>query len=107
MHYFTRYAPNTKLSKSPIDRPTIMCQKLLTGRLERVIISQIAHRHGCSSQRVNTRLFNILGDAEAIETCARGCDNGVVHDLKGNAIDQVIGNILDSQQKGSPGISDI
>lgn len=99
MHYFTRYAPNTKLSKLPINRPTIFCQKLFTGRLERVIVSQIAHGHGCSSQGINARFLNILGDADTIEAGAGGSDNRIVHNLKGNAIDQVIGNNLDSQPK--------
>lgn len=77
-------------SKSPINRPPILGQKVLTSRLERIIRPQVLDCHGRPSKRINTGFLNVLENPNAIEAATGGRNDGVMHDLESDAIDQIV-----------------
>lgn len=56
-----------KRNESPIHRPSILGQELLTSCLESVIRPQVLDRHRRPRQRVNTRFLDVLVDPDPVE----------------------------------------
>ena len=82
--------------RSPIHRPSIVGEEFLTNCLESIIVPQIMDAHRSPSQRIDTRLLDILGDAQAIETNPGRCNNRIMHDLKCDAVNEIVRNNLEA-----------
>lgn len=104
----TRYAPNRAEIKctnsktkyecskngSPVHCPSILSQELLTSSFESIVWPQILNSHGDSGDWIHTSFLDILNDADAIIAHTRWGNNRIMHDLKRDAIDQVVRNNL-------------
>ena len=77
-------------TESPVHSPPILGQELLASRLERIIGPQVLDRNRGTSNGIDARFLNVLDDANAIEAAARRCHDRVMHDLKGDPVNQVI-----------------
>lgn len=79
----------------PVRRPSILLQKLVARSLECIIRPEIARRHRLPRDGVERVGGKVAGQHGAVERVAARGDDGVLHDFKGNVVDQVVGNDLD------------
>lgn len=82
--------------RSPIHRPSIVGEEFLTNCLEGIVVPQIIDTDRSPSQRIDARLLDILGDAQAIETDPGRCNDRIMHDLKCDAINEIVRNNLEA-----------
>jgi len=73
-------------TRSPIHRPPILIQELLTGRLERIVRPQIIDRHRDTSERINARFLDVLDDTDPIKAIPSWRNNRIMHDLEGDTV---------------------
>ena len=79
---------------SPINRPSILLQEILTRRLQRAVGPQILHGQRIARQGIPIASFQVLDQRAAVIADAVLGDDGIVHDGEGDAVDQVVRDLL-------------
>lgn len=102
----TRYASKTKHIKEYCQKyktpsghlvvhcPPVFGQEMLTGGLKCIVRAQVLDRDRSPGNWIDTRFLYIFGDADTIKAASRRGHDRVMHDFKGNTIDQVIRDML-------------
>lgn len=78
----------------PVNSPAVLGQELFAGRFQGIIWTEIADCHGDPCDWVDAGLLDVFGDSDTVEAGAGWDNDGVMHDLKGNAVDEKIRNNL-------------
>ena len=84
------------MQTSPINGPPVLLQEILARRLQRAIGPQILHGQRVAGQGIPIAALQVLDQRAAVIADAVLCDNGVVHDGEGDAVDEVVGDLLEN-----------